>query len=125
MMAAPVGLIDGHRVVVEGEDTPGVPMCNRDENRTCPYSKGLPGGMNLHDFANEVRHYLQKTGAANHPNCKPCGAVSEQAHSGYIMAMAHFHAKHRWCPKDHGQIVASGVVFRHASSMSLYHGYNG
>jgi hypothetical protein len=60
MMATAVGLIDGHRVVVEGEDTPGVPMCNKDENRTCPYSKGFPGGMNLHDFAKEMRHYLER-----------------------------------------------------------------
>ena len=31
----------------------------------------------------------------------------------------------RWCPKDHGAIQASGVVFKHASSMNFYYRYNG
>jgi hypothetical protein len=124
-MATAVGLVDGHHVVVEGEDTPGVPMCDKSANQTCPYQGGFPEGMNLHDFAKEMRHYLEKTGAANHPNCRPCLAVSEMDHPGYIVAMAHFHYKHRWCPKDHGEIQASGVVFKHASSMNFYYRYNG
>merc|ERR1719498_125427 len=72
-----------------------------------------------------MKHYLETTGAANHPNCRPCRAVSEQAHSGYIIAMAHFHASQRWCPKDHGTIEISGAVLQHASSIAFYHRYNG
>jgi hypothetical protein len=124
-MAVAVGLVDGHSVVVEGEDTEGVPMCDRDENRTCPYSNGFPGGVNLHDFAKEMRHYLEATGAANHPNCRPCRAISDQAHSGYIIAMPHFHQNRKICPKDHGSIEISGAVFKHASSINFYHRYNG
>jgi hypothetical protein len=125
LMATAVGLIGGHTVIVEGEDTEGVPMCDVDENRTCKYSKGLPGGMSLHDFAKETRHYFKKTGKAMHPNCRPCRAVSDQAHSGYIIAMSYFPIGNCRCPKDHGVIHASNVEFSHASSIDLYHGYSG
>jgi hypothetical protein len=120
LMATPVGLVDGHRVIVEGEDTPGVPMCDVDANRTCPYSQGMPPGMNLHDFAKEMRYY---NGA--HPNCRPCLAVSEMGFGGKITAMSHFHHTFTKCPKDHGVIQISGAVFKHASKIEFYSAYHG
>lgn len=124
MMAAYVGLIDGMTVEVQGEDTPGVPMCHKSETKRCPYAENLGGGMNLHDFAKEMRHYLETTGAASHPNCRPCLAVSELGFSGYVIGMAHFHYYSK-CPKDHGMIDVTGVYFNHGSNMRLYHGYTG
>jgi len=124
LMAAYVGLTDGHTVVVEGEDTPGAPMCDLNETVKCKYSSGMPPGVSLHDFAKEMRHYYQTTGSAAHPNCRPCGAVSDMGFSGYIMAMAYFHADYDRCPKDHGVIEISGVAFHHGSSISLYHDYD-
>jgi len=127
LMAAHVGIVDGYNVIVEGEDTPGVPMCDVSKFKKCPYQNGLGsggGGMNLHDFAKEMRHYLEKTGAAQHPNCRPCLAVSEMAFAGYIIGMAHFHYINK-CPKDHGVIDVTGVVFKHGSNLRLYHGFTG
>jgi len=123
-MAAAVGLVDGYNVIVEGEDTEGVPMCHKSKTQLCPYANGLGGGMNLHDFAKEMRHYLEKTGAAQHPNCRPCLAVSEMAFAGYIIGMAHFHYFKK-CPKDHGVIDVTGVAFKHGSQIRLYHGFTG
>jgi len=125
LMAASVGLVDGHNIVVEGEDTPGVPMCSVNETQVCPYQNGLQGGVNLHEFAKEMQHYLATTGSPNHPNCRPCRAVSEMHYTGYIIAMAHFNRDSDKCPKDHGRIQVSGVAFNHASSMHLYHDYAG
>jgi hypothetical protein len=125
LMASAVGMIGGHTVIVEGEDTEGIPMCDRSANHTCPYSSGLPAGMSLHDFAKDLRDWAKRTGRASHPSCRPCRAVSDQAHSGYIIAMAYLHRSNNRCPKDHGVIHASNVDFRHASSIHLYHGYSG
>ena len=77
----------------------------------CPYKNGLPRGVNLHDFQNEVRQ-------GGHPGCQACRAVTDQNFGGYIMATAYF--PHDCdCPKTHGVIRASGVHFKHASSISL------
>merc|ERR1719506_492355 len=124
LMATAVGLVDGHTVCVEGEDTPGVPMCDVDENRTCPYSTELPPGMSLHDFAKEMKYYYKKDGRASHPNCRPCLAVSEQHYPGKVFAMPYFHEYVYDCPKDHGVIHVSDVVFKHGSDMVLYHPYS-
>uniref|UniRef100_A0A7S2NK41 PA14 domain-containing protein n=1 Tax=Alexandrium andersonii TaxID=327968 RepID=A0A7S2NK41_9DINO len=123
-MAAYVGLVDGHSVIVEGEDTPGMPMCDLNETHKCPYQNGFPRGVNLHDFAKEMRHWEQRTGRASHPNCRPCLACSEMDFAGYIIAMAHFHRHYDNCPKDHGVVEARNVAFSQGASMHLYHDYS-
>eukprot|EP00746_Dinoflagellata_sp_MGD_P147791 gnl/MRDRNA2_/MRDRNA2_80101_c0_seq1.p1 gnl/MRDRNA2_/MRDRNA2_80101_c0~~gnl/MRDRNA2_/MRDRNA2_80101_c0_seq1.p1 ORF type:complete len:4787 (+),score=748.07 gnl/MRDRNA2_/MRDRNA2_80101_c0_seq1:123-14483(+) len=122
--ATPVGVVSGGNIVIEPEDTPGVPMCDKSELEICPYSSGLPDGMSLHDFAKETRYYEKKTGTAAHPNCRPCLAVTDMKMAAAIRAFAYFDVLFPdfLCPKTHGTILAEGVMFVN-TYVNLYEHY--
>jgi len=115
-MHSVIGVVDGHNIVLEGEDTPGVPMCSWNDTHVCPYASGLPLGTNLHDWAKEAR-------ARPNPNCRPCLAITDMGFGGKILTMGYMTSYSHMCPKTHGLVQASGVAFKHVGPLHLYHNY--
>ena len=86
-------------------------MCGEN----CKYAGGMPAGMNLHDFANELR------AGGGDPQCRPCLAVSDLGFGGTIAA-GPYTPQYDACPKSHGVMRLESVQFKAVGITGFYEG---